>query len=144
MADTIWVIEQGEYSEYEVVGVFSSEQNAQAVADAINATRHGSRSSEATVAEWPLDPAIDALRQGFVPFVVMMLEDGTVELAQRHTVSSAPSLVEDTFMCRRSKWRATEPDVLRAVVFAKDEAHAIKITNEHRTRLIATGEWAND
>lgn len=33
---TIWVVEQGEYSDYRVVGVFSSQESAQVVADKLN------------------------------------------------------------------------------------------------------------
>jgi hypothetical protein len=33
------------------------------------------------------------------------------------------------------------PRVITALVWAKDEQHAIKIVNEHRARLIAEGEF---
>jgi len=36
MKQACWVVEQGEYSDYRVVGVFTSKANAQVVADAIN------------------------------------------------------------------------------------------------------------
>lgn len=32
-------------------------------------------------------------------------------------------------------------DVLHATIWAKDADHAVKIANEHRTRMIASGEW---
>jgi hypothetical protein len=35
MGKTVWVIEQGSYSDYRVVGVFTSRENAKRVADAI-------------------------------------------------------------------------------------------------------------
>jgi len=37
----VWVVEEGEYSDYRVVGVFSSKENAQLIADAVNAPREG-------------------------------------------------------------------------------------------------------
>jgi uncharacterized protein Usg len=143
---TIWVVEQGEYSDYRVVRVFSSKENAQQIADAINAPReNGYGGDRATVAEWSLDPAVHELRQGFTPFLVDMREDGTTERCDRLDVSGY-EVAGSVRMWRRTQAPAfrgnpDKPDVLQTIVWAKDDAHAIKITNEHRTRLIASGEW---
>jgi hypothetical protein len=139
---SIWVVEQGAYSDYRVVGVFSSHENAQHVADAIN---KASSYNEATVAEWPLDPAVHELRQGFTPFLVVMREDGTAERCERQDVSGY-ELAGSVEMWRRTQAPAyrgnpDKPDVLKALVWAKDGRHAVKIANEHRTRMIASGEW---
>lgn len=145
---TIWVIEQGEYSDYRVIGVFSSKENAQQIADAIKASAENAYSSETTIVEWPLDPAVHELRQGFAPFLVDMREDGTVERCERWDVSGY-ELAGYVRMWRRQQAPAfrghpDKPDILQALIWAKDVQHAVKITNEHRTRMIATGEWAHD
>lgn len=141
----LWVVEQGEYSDYRVVGIFSSEENAQRIADAINKTRGH---NDATVSRWLLDPGIDELRQGFTPFLVDMREDGTVERSEQWEISGY-ELAGYAHMWRRAKAPAykgnpDKPDILQTLVWARDQVHAIKITNEHRLRMIASGEWAND
>lgn len=150
---TVWVVEQGEYSDYRVVGVFSSEANARRIAaDAINTRAatdaYSTHMAEgATVAEWPLDPAVEELRQGYSPYIVVMLEDGTIERISRSDVSGY-EVAGEVSMWRRTKAPAyigrDIPDALMATIWAKDETHAIKIANEHRARLIASGEWAVD
>src|SRR3990167_5468915 len=140
---TVWVIEQGSYSDYRVVGVFSTEADAQYVADFINVSE---RCDPATIAEWPLNPVVSELRQGCQRYFVLMQKDGTVEKIKRD--ESAYDLSGSVHVWRRSKAPAPAyrdkkgtKDVLQATVWAKDEAHAIKITNEHRTRMIAIGQW---
>lgn len=148
MERKVFVVEQGEYSDYRVVGVFSSMENAQLIADAINTSDDGYISGGATVAEWSLDPAVNELRQGFAPFVVTMREDGAVEKCARWAVCGY-ELTGYVRMWRRTKAPAYRgnpdaPDVLSALIWARDEKHAVKIANEHRTRMIATGEWTHD
>jgi hypothetical protein len=57
MSSTVWVVARGEYSDYRVVGVFSSQEHAQLIADAINASSGGGF-DKATVAARPLDPGV--------------------------------------------------------------------------------------
>jgi len=147
----VWVVEEGEYSDYRVVGVFSSKENAQLIADAVNAPREGgygvtSVTGGATVAEWTLDPAVHELRHGFTPFLVDMREDGTVERCERWDVSGY-ELAGYVRMWRRTQAPAfrenpDKPDILQTFTWAMDAQHAVKSTNEHRTRMIASGEWA--
>jgi hypothetical protein len=73
----VWVIEQGSYSDYRVVGVYSSKKNAQLVCDAINSGER--RYDEATVAKWPVDQSVLEVSRGYKRFIVTMLRDGTVE-----------------------------------------------------------------
>lgn len=146
---TVWVVEQGEYSDYRVVGVFSSEANAQIVADAINGPDADKGwSSKATIAEWPLNPAVSELLQGYSQYLVLMHKDGTVERCTHNDTTGYSIRVQSVDIWRRTKAPAFIgkgiPDVLTATVWAKDETHAIKIANEHRTQLIATGKWDSD
>ena len=64
---SIWVIEKGSYSDYRVVGVYSTKEGAELVCARIN----GEESCAlAVVSEWPLDPGVKAINQGWSPFVV--------------------------------------------------------------------------
>lgn len=139
---SVWVIEQGEYSDYRVVGVFSSETNARLVADAINTSE---TYDKATVDEWVLDPAVKDLAAGRHQWLVEMLRDGTVERCEKQEVSSY-RIGGEVWIWPRSTAPANQgkniPDCLSATVWAKDEQHAIKVANEHRAQLIASGKWA--
>ena len=138
---TIFVIEQGSYSDYQVVGVYSTRAAANQVRDALRAAECYGDSPE--VAEWPLNPAVDELRQGLSRFRVVMLIDGTVERCD-------PSALSGYELAGSVQiWRRTQaaykgkgiPDALMAVVWAKDAEHAIKIANEHRAEMKASGRW---
>lgn len=149
---SVWVVERGEYSDYKVLGVFSTPELAQRAADAANFgwTRY---SDEATVEEWPLDPMLPAqLLQGFHLYMVRMTRDG-----QAFEVSGVDSYVNTdveenaSYMIdwseRRDSAYVTPSEAghlvlhLCSTVWARDEQHAVKIVNEQRAQMIASGEW---
>lgn len=74
MGGKVWVIEDGEYSDYHVVGVFSSRENAELVR---------SKLKSGDIEEWDLDPAVDKLNAGMEKFYVHMLRDGTARCGRR-------------------------------------------------------------
>lgn len=146
MSDTtqltkIWVVEQGSYSDYSVVGVFTSEKNARLVADAINV---GDRYDEATISEWELDPGVEHLRAGRTQHLVHMLADGTVERCEEWEISTY-ELAGKIDVWERTKALAYQgtgkPDILTAIVWATDKTHAIKIVNEARIQMLADGRF---
>jgi hypothetical protein len=135
---TVWVVEEGEYSDYRVVGVFSSEANAKQVAELVGGE----------VAEWPVDPNIAELNQGLHIYFVQMRRDGTVDRCEHQKIDAYGLTGIGVTMWRRSQAPAYRgqnmPDVMHAKVWAKDEQHAIKIANEHRAEWIASGKWGSD
>lgn len=140
---TIFVVEQGDYADYCVVGIFTTRENAQLVCDAIN--KSDSRRGDATVDEWPIDPGVSELNRGHRQYDVTMRRDGTVERCERHEELMSSDINGDFRMWRRSQasaFRGTNSeDALQATVWAIDDAYAVKIVNERRTALIASGEW---
>jgi hypothetical protein len=138
---TIFAIEKGEYSDYRVVGIYSTKEVAEKVCDAINVNEDWGK---ATVSEWPLDPAVDALNAGHSMHRVLMRRDGTVEECRRQDITSY-EVAGECHIWRRSTAPAYRgkgvPDVLQATVWAEDTQHAIKIVNERRGQMIAMGEW---
>lgn len=130
---SVWVVEQGEYSDYSVVGVFSSMADAE-----LCAKRAG---GGASVDEWPLDPCVDELRAGKTLFSVHMGRDGETLWAEpsylHHSISAGPAAKVITGWYRGESQRV----YLDWQGWAKDKKHAVKIANEHRTRMIANGEW---
>jgi len=138
---SVWVIECGQYSDYRVVGVFSSEEYAIKICELLNA---GREYAKATVAEWPLDPAVEDLNAGRHLYEVTMLRDGSVERVERETLD-IDNLDGNAKIWMRSaspyyRGKGVE-DCLVKTVFAEDDVHAIKIVNERRTQLIALNEW---
>lgn len=138
---SIWVIEQGSYSDYGVTGVYSTKEAAQLVADKINAS---SPYEEATIAEWPLNPGVDEIKAGLGTWNILMLKDGSTELCEKEGFS-AYYLTSCCAVWPRSTAPAYQgkgvPDVLHCHIRAKDMKHALKIANEFRIAKLASGEF---
>ena len=143
MNKSVWVIEKESYSDYRVVGVYSTEAGARLVCDRINREEDY---EFATMVEWPLDPGVEAINKGLSPFVVWMLRDGTTEQVRMDTDDFEYTLDDKPAIWRRStalinKGKAiVPPDCLTARVFATDEARAIKTVHQYRTQMSAKGE----
>jgi hypothetical protein len=134
---TVWVIEQGEYSGYRVTGVFTSEENAQFIADRINAIEQG-RYGEATVDEWPLNPGIDEINKGLSKWRIGMLKNGNVYYAEPDDARLVD--INESYFYLQEAY-GERPEMIVSKVWARDEQHAVKIVNERRTQMIANGEW---
>jgi hypothetical protein len=121
--ESVWVVETGEYSDYRVLGIFSTEENAQKIADLV----------DGDVSEWPIDPWLEQLSQGRRSFRVEMMMDGT-----GIRVSEMPwgNHHKDEFSLVRNRNSA---DLLIGNVFARGDQHAIKIVTEVRAQYIASG-----
>lgn len=139
---TVWTIESGEYSDYRVDGVYSSREHAEAVVAKLRATGPDWRGDDYRLVERELDPGVEALRKGYKRFYVWMLFDGTVESIREddgwEVATSFEVWRRSTAPVNRGK---NVPDCLNATLFARDEQHAIKIVNEQRAQMIATGKW---
>jgi hypothetical protein len=141
---SIWAVEQGSNSDYHVVGVFSSEANAQLVVDVIKKSEYCG--DTLSIIEWPLNPCVAELNKGYIAFSINMLRDGTVECCNITDISSYDLTISTFYLWQRTKVQRYKnkniPDCLKATVLAKDQKHAIKIVNEHRAQMIAYNEWS--
>ena len=128
----VWVVEFGEYSGRCVTGVYSTKENA-----TIAARDNGD------ITEYELDAGIAPYQLGLQVFSVEMLKDGTVRRVTRFNFMSDDEqdfrFSIDVIPKGNVRWVWNQ---LNATVWARDETHAIKITNDERVRRIATGEWA--
>ena len=135
---SVWVIEQGAYSDYRVVGVFSSRMYAEQALAILDVS-----DENATIDEWPLNPAIQELNAWLTQWTGAMLRDGTMEECRPTAAPSDLSL--GLRIWKRSTVssykRQGVQDCLHGTVWAKNKTHAIKIFNEHRVQLIATNQW---
>ncbi len=129
----IFIIEQGSYSDYRVVGIFSTREKAEVVLNYMK-SHEKSYSDEAEIDEREIDPSIDAINQGLVHYVVTMnLETGDVI----HIESISDPIIEQ----EDCVWDRLPSLVARyhGHCWAEDEKHAIKIINERRVQRIAQG-----
>ena len=126
---TMYVVTSGAYSDYMVHGVYSTKERARAAADYIG--------WDGQVEEYDLDYAADPLLQGFRLLEVYIDRDGEAVVRKAY-----PS---DAFHVVPGRWSfgqfGDERVQMRGYVWARDEAHAIKIANDERAMAIAEGRW---
>lgn len=138
----IYVIEQGEYSDYHVVGVFSTRENAERILTIINGSENHYYKAE--IAEWELDPTIKELNAGLNPYRVVMDYFGKTERCEE---IEHPMYDDQLRVWGRTKAAFWEheinvSDAVAGTVWAADEKHAIKIANEYRAQQIALNKMS--
>lgn len=141
----VYVVTEGEYSSYHIVGVFSSQEKAEKF---LEFQRH-SDYDEWEIEEYEIDIFEPQVKKGLRFYHVVMDQDGNsrVELqnwpehdseyqGERNWLMDERDRPLETFG-RRNTGRA----LLRVYTFAKDEQHAVKIANEKRAQKIVSNEW---
>ena len=128
---SIWVIEDGEYSDYRVRGVFSSRENAELMIE---------KGLTGTIAEWTLDPSVDAWKKGLRLIKVEMNRAGDSHI---EFTNSSWDETENETPWTMGPYHPTmgRQVVIRVVRFSDSEEHVVKVANEIRTRMIAEGAW---
>jgi hypothetical protein len=122
MAHSCWIIEQGEYSDYRVVGIFSTKENAERILAFIRDPEN--EWSEPLIREKVLDPGIDELNEGLRCFSVSFrYADNSV------TVNELKNFTDDGF-----HWKGG--GVYN--VWAHDAEHATKIAAEQHAQWLAS------
>jgi hypothetical protein len=122
---TVWVVGFGSYSDYHVVGVYSSEELADKAAEC---------DPDHLIEEIELDaPSDHEHPAGMKRFAVHMTRDGGIDLLQ-------VNIAHDIFGEGPSA-PGTPREVWVFYMWARDEEHAIKIANERRAMVIATNMW---
>lgn len=130
---SVWLVEDGAYSDYHIVGVFSTRENAELMRVTLDL-------NEDSIVEWPVDPSIDKLRQGLCCYYIFMLRDGTVQYC---CVSMPANEPLPGPQIRISELRSDEL-AMWIYVWAKDKEGAIKAANEIRIQLIATDQFTQE
>jgi hypothetical protein len=120
----VYIVTAGDYSDYHIEAVYLDKKTADRIAEI----------AMGDVEEWPIDVPPE-YPVGLLPWTVVMNRNGDTKLAHRTTPSDdewAPySSVENSGFVSYQMWAA-------------DEKHAVKIANERRVQLIASGEWTDD
>lgn len=138
--DKIYLVTDGDYSDYRVVAAFTSMEKAE---EFKTVAKIGD-----CIEEFPLNPpSVDYLAKGYKIWRIVMLRDGEVETAKVEdtTYYAIGWTYEPLRVWRRSQalaWKGTSiKDCLQVFVWAKTEKQAIKVANEKRTQFIAAGNW---
>lgn len=121
----VYLVTEGWYSDYHICGVFSSEEKAKEAMALL---------SDGEMEEFELDP-VSPHPPGMTFWFVEMQRDGAACEARRISVSLADKTAEESAPLSGGKsWRFT--------MWARDREHAVKIANERRIQMLASGEWA--
>lgn len=128
---SVWIIEYGYYSDYRVIGPYSTEEYAQKIADKINAS---DSYDDARVVERVLDPGTDEMNKGYTMYSVDIRKDGVVE--DVHIEESITNFIPSTHI-----YNGLNNSTMHATVYAKDAAHAVKIVADRRFQFIAQDRW---
>lgn len=120
---TIYLVSQGEYSDYHICGAFSSEEAAQFFID--NSDIKGEY-DEMRIEPHNLDPFINEMKSGLSYFFVRMGLNGD----NAYTDKQQPTSWDREYINKNRNYFYTH-------CWAKDETHAIKIANERRIQAIA-------
>jgi hypothetical protein len=132
----VYIVSEGEYSDYHINGVYSTKEKAE-FAHKLFGIGEDWDGKPVEIEEWELD-ALPNHPPGMFWYEVRMNENGNVEKV--HTADATDANEKWT-----DEWRPYGDK--RSVLFsqwAKDETHAIKIANEKRVQLIASGEWTTN
>ena len=126
---TIYIVTQGSYSDYHIVSVFSTRELAEKFIELQPPPGY----DEYEIEEYYLDQNVKQIKSGLRLYKVTMKRDGesSADLAQ----------YDEEYMMLKQLWWGVREVILDCHVYAKDERHAVKIANEKRAQMIASGEW---
>ena len=120
----IYVVTDGDYSDYHIVALCSTQENAEEVV-----VSNKSRWNDPNIEEWELDD-FKKCPNGLLPWGVKMNREGASSLERETLASFSPRVVP-----------YGDGENMVFDVFAKDEKHAVKIANEKRVQLVAMDNW---
>jgi hypothetical protein len=140
---TIYAVSSGDYSDYRVNALFSTREAAESFMATVKDDYYNA------IEEYELDPpTVSLIQRGYSVWRVVMRRDGTVENCDRHDPRERYNSddVPSHRIWERTKAPAYKgrgiPDALMASVWARTEKQAVKIVNEKRAQIIASGEWS--
>ena len=125
----VYVVTSGDYSDYHVERIFTTQKLAQAFTD-----EH--RLNE-DVEEYEINDTAPKL---VVDFVVRMFRDGTVECSWPNREWDDRPVTPDQPIVQPGR-TAKNPLGMCFFVRTDDKNRAIKVANERRAQLIASGKW---
>jgi hypothetical protein len=138
MSGKVYAVTRGSYSDYTIEAIFTDKTRAESYLSGLD------RNDDPNIEEFDLDPEEPGQRvpAGYFLFLVAMFDTGATREIYRK--ASGGQFMDD----KKPEWKvlkpyytSNEPPVLFATVLARSEKHAVKIVNERRASLIASGNW---
>ncbi len=123
----VYLVSSGCYSDYRVLGVFSTLERAQAAKDHLETPND--------LEPMKLDAIPDCPPPGYWAFHVRLLKDGSAESVYRRERWISPSKADHVFIHYPSAASASFH------VIATSAEHAVKIANEKRLAILAADRW---
>jgi len=123
---SVFLVTKSSYSDYSIVGAFSTKEKAQKTIDTLSIYDVNDAIDEYKLDE--LDTLVKKIKRGYKVYWIMMKSDGNVE------------------QCSDSKeiglWlnHSKDKGMIWGYVLAKNDVQAVKIVNDKRAQLIARGE----
>ena len=128
----IYAVSRGQYSDYGIVGLFSNKELAKEF------IKLGGGDD---IEEYELDQFESHVREGFSSFHVEMNKEGnTSNIHLNYLEYNLEDSINLQFEWEKN-YVYTGKVLLYTNVLASNKEHAVKITNEKRAQLIASGEW---
>ena len=135
--EKVFIVTEGEYSDYHICAVFSDAE----IAEKFRKLYFGKHRDSSKVEPWTVDELCEFMAQGLYSFAVGIERDGDIVFCLRMGASYRKSEDPgDEFLLSGS---LTGERFLRCIVGARDEEHAVKIASERRTRVLVEGRWPN-
>lgn len=129
----IYVITDGDYSDYHIVAIFSDQARANEI----------SERSGMYLEEHELDPETPGMNSGLIPYTVYMDYNGSSGTPET-CLNPLIGLEKDEIDFSPPEYSPTSIAFFEATVLARTPKHTVKICNEYRTRWIALNQWTPD
>lgn len=126
----IYILTAGSYSDYHIVGAFSTKEKAQEVIESFNRSS-GRRGDFNDIEELVIDELSENVSDGRSLCFIRIDRDGN---------TSDFGFPGHTYSLNEKQGLDTRGN-LYVYCFARDKEHAIKIANERRVQMIANNEW---
>lgn len=140
--DKVYAISAGEYSDWRVLGIFTTREKAESFLKYYNESPITDRDRYSClnpdIIEFKLDALTSKQEQGLFYYQVTMSEEGAVTDIVREAFYERD--IDELTETRIEVWKApTDPVRFNCHCWAKNDEHAIKITSDYRRQIIALG-----
>jgi len=135
----VYLVSEGCYSDFTIIGAFSTPEKAKDAADYFNANEH--------IDEYEIDQDAKQRPVGMKSFSVTMDREGNVvkdEWSHTNVIHECSGSNADNDVIYPYGGYRGMPTHASFHVWARDEEHAVKIANEKRGALLLSNGWPGD